>query len=94
MTRIQLACYGLLASAFILAALLMNQLPSLTQAHANETVTQPEYVFTTALTEANGDSLFILDKVNHVVIVYNLETRGNSGIINVSNFVRVADLLR
>lgn len=93
MTRTQLACYSLLASAFILAALLLVNLPKLSQAYASESVVTPDYSFTTATTQPDNESLFVLDSVNHIVLIYDLEVRGSDKRITLKNGYDVKRLL-
>lgn len=64
MNRTQLACYVLLASAFVLAGLLLSQLSSsraASTAYADQVVNQGSFTFMTARTKDNEESLFVID---------------------------------
>ena len=78
MNRTQTACFALLASAFVLAAILVIQLDRKAEANAahadGQNVLQTTFQMMTARTRGNqggGDeSLFILDNTKGVLIVY------------------------
>ncbi len=78
MNRIQLACYALTASAFVLAGLLtLNHQPN--EAQASEVITQQGFTLMTALTAEDEESLFILNNSSGNLLVYTQELRGNAG---------------
>jgi len=73
MNRIQTACYCLLTSAFILAAILVLRIDATTPdntADANMVVNQPQFSLMTARTRGTEESLFVLDSNNGKVVVY------------------------
>lgn len=74
MNKLQLACYSLTASAFVLAGLLVVALQNhLPQAHAGLVTQKDDYAFLTATTRSGEDSLFILDSRNQRLMVYTLD---------------------
>jgi len=85
MTRIQLACYGLIGSAFVLAALLVVQMESkrvLPTAQADQVITRGSITAMTARTSGAEESLFILDNVNQRLLVYQTVLQGARGQLN------------
>lgn len=77
MNRIQTACFCLLASAFVLSAILIVRIDDQAApnaAHADQVISQPAFTMMTARTrgdQADGDeSLFILDNTSGVLVVY------------------------
>lgn len=78
-TRITLACYGLLASAMVLAGLLIVQLQHrqpdlLPAAQANMLLTADQYSFLTARTRNNEDGLFVIDNRERKLLIYRIDT--------------------
>lgn len=65
MTRIQLACCFLLASAFLLGGILLVMLDAkfTSTAYATQTVSTGDFSILTAQTQNNEESLFIIDNV-------------------------------
>ena len=79
MNRIQTACFCLIASAFVLSAILIvriDQTAAPNAAQADQVIAQPGFTMMTARTRGGTDgdvgeeSLFILDSRNGVVVVY------------------------
>ena len=77
MNRIQTACFCLLASAFVLSAILIVRIDQQTApnaAHADQVIAQPAFTMMTARTRGSADageeSLFILDNNTGVLVVY------------------------
>ena len=79
MNRIQTACFCLLASAFVLSAILIVQIDqksAANAAHADQVIAQPAFTMMTARTRGGGDdgpgeeSLFILDNNAGVLVIY------------------------
>lgn len=71
MTRIQTACYALMASAFVLAAILFVQIDQRLQpAHAEMVMGQPGLIAMTAQTLPNREALFLLDAGSQQLLVY------------------------
>ncbi|MEO0477507.1 MAG: hypothetical protein AAF085_16305 [Planctomycetota bacterium] len=79
MNRIQTACFCLLASAFVLSAILIIQIDQKSAqnaAHADQVIAQPAFTMMTARTRGGGndgpgeESLFILDNNAGVLVVY------------------------
>ena len=79
MNRIQTACFCLIASAFVLSAILLvriDQKAAPNAAQADQVIAQPAFTMMTARTRGGGDgdvgeeSLFILDNNAGVMVVY------------------------
>lgn len=79
MNRIQTACFCLLASAFVLSAILIvrvDQQSASNAAHADMVIAQPQFTMMTAVTRGGGEgsdsdeSLFILENTQGVLLVY------------------------
>lgn len=92
MNRIQIASLALLASAFVLAGLLVVSLSSrLPAAQAGQIITRDSFTFLTAKTRNNDESLFVIDSVNEKLLVYNTTLRSKNSRIEL---VGVQDLSR
>ena len=78
MNQTQLTCCGLMASAFALAAALfinLNEKQLLPSAEAEMVLTTPQNLsFLTTRTQANEESLFVIDNINHKLLIYKLDT--------------------
>lgn len=73
MKRIEMACFSLAASAFVLAGILMVQLGSLSsQAKANMVIDRETFAVMTARTSNNDESLFIVDNSTGELLIYNM----------------------
>jgi len=77
MNRIQTACFALLASAFLLAGILIvrvDQKAAQNAALADQVISQPSFTMMTSRTRGEGDqseeSLFILDNNSGALLVY------------------------
>lgn len=77
MNRIQTACFCLLASAFVLSAILIvriDEQAAPNAVHADQVISQPAFTMMTARTRGDQDdgeeSLFILDNNAGVLVVY------------------------
>ena len=77
MNRTQTACFALLASAFVLSAILIVRLDEKAQPNAvqaDQNIYQPSFQMMTARTRggvANPDeSLFVLDNTKGILVVY------------------------
>jgi len=72
MSRIQLACVSLIASAFVLAGLLVVQMGSRLSnpAHAELVITRDDFTLMTAQTRRDEEALFVLDNVSGQLLVY------------------------
>ena len=77
MRRTELACYGLLASALLLAGMLVVQLQSggsLTpSANAEMTLTRGDLTVMTARTKDNEEALFVMDNITQELHVFTLD---------------------
>jgi len=74
MTRIQLACYALIASACVSAALLLSQLPGIEQeARAELLLNKDTLTLMTAQVRADEDALFVIDSVNEKLLIYTTD---------------------
>ncbi len=75
MNRTQTACFALLASAFVLAAILVVQIDRKAEANAahadGQNVLQTTFQMMTATTRNDDESLFILDNTKGVMVVYS-----------------------
>jgi len=74
MNRIQTACFMLLASAFVLSAILVVRLDKVdTQnpAQADQVIAQPDsFSLMTARTRGDDESLFVLDSRGGKLVIY------------------------
>lgn len=77
MKRTELAGYGLMASAFLLAGLLIVQLSgsgSLTPtAQAEMALTHGNLTVMTAQTKSNEEALFVMDNINQELHIFTLD---------------------
>lgn len=75
MNRTQTACYALIASAFILAGLLIFQLGTQHQNEANAgmVIAEGSFSIMTARTRTDEESLFVLENNSGILLVYRLE---------------------
>ena len=73
MTRINVACFCLLASAFALGGVLLVNLSTDLEptAHADMVVTRDNFTFMTALTADGAESIFLLDNLNEKLLIYD-----------------------
>lgn len=73
MNRIETACFGLIASAFILAGLLVVQLASTPNtAEAAMVITRDNFTLLTAKTKNGEESLFIINNITNRLLIYSL----------------------
>lgn len=74
MTRVQACCFVLIASACVLAGLLMARLgsPLDTPARAEMILGSGNVTLMTATTEAGEESLFVLDGTRGRLLIYNI----------------------
>lgn len=78
MTRIQMACWALVASAFVLGAILVAELGSVSnQAKANMVIDRDNFSLMTARTANGVDSLFVLDNTHGELLIYNMNVPNN-----------------
>lgn len=74
MNRIQTACFCLLASAFVLSAILVVRLDRVeteNAAHADQVIAQPNsFSLMTARTRGADESLFVLDSASGKLVIY------------------------
>lgn len=76
MNRTELACYGLLVSACILAGLLVFRLqdkPVLPTAHASLIANYENVTLMTAQTRGDEEALFALDSFNEKLLIYRID---------------------
>ncbi len=76
MNRIQLACFGLLTSAFVLSGILLSVLPARLEPRANAeslVVSRDNFTIMTAKTRQNEESLFVLENSSQKMIVYSVD---------------------
>lgn len=82
MTRTQMACYGLIASAFILSGLLVVKLQGvdlLPKAHADQLLTRANLTIMTARTRNDEESLFVMDNISQKLLIYKIRLVGRKG---------------
>lgn len=83
MTRIQLACFSLVASAFILAGLLFVQLgerydAGLTNpAYGGQVIARDQFTLLTARSRDDEEALFVLENSSATLLIYRLDTANN-----------------
>ena len=72
MTRIELACFGLIASAFVLAAVLVTNLGAnhTNRAQADMVVRADGVTLMTARTRRGEEGLFLLDNATQRLLIY------------------------
>lgn len=91
MTRIQTACYALLASAFVLAGMLLVQLPSMSNtAEASLVISRNNFTLLTAKTRSNEESLFVINNATDRLLIYTLDLGRKR--IELSGTANLADL--
>lgn len=75
MNRIQLACYGLMASAFLLAGALFVQIQErwTSPAWAELAVNKGSVTLMTARTRPDEEALFVLDNYTQKLLVYRVD---------------------
>ena len=75
MNRTRFACYSLLASAFVLAGILLVRLDThLTRvAFADQSVTSGDFTIMTARTKNDDEALFVLDNINARLLIIKTE---------------------
>ncbi|MCC5831349.1 MAG: hypothetical protein JJU36_18070 [Phycisphaeraceae bacterium] len=79
MNRVQMTGIFLTASALVLGLMVVVKLADVNPAQARMVTSGNSFEYLTAMTQPGSDSLFILDRENHVLIVYQLQLRGNRG---------------
>ncbi len=91
MTRIETSCFALIASAFILAGLLIVQVGSTPNtAEASMVITRENFTLLTARTRSNEESLFIINNNTSKLMIYTLDLARNR--IELSGGANLADL--
>jgi len=75
MGRTQLACYSLMASAFVLGGLLIMNRPGplAPTAQAEMVVHKDTLTMLTARTRPDEEALFILDSLNEMLLIYRID---------------------
>jgi len=78
MNRIETACYGLIASAFVLAGLLIAQVSTMPNtAQAEMVITRDNFTVLTAKTRDGEESLFLINNATNRLLIYTLDLPGN-----------------
>ena len=74
-SNIQVACYSLMASAFILAGVLIVGMADdfTSKAHAEMVIAEGSFSLMTTLTKSGEESLIVLDNTSATMLVYRLE---------------------
>jgi len=71
MKRTQLACYFLLASAFVLGGLMLNRSrPLVSEAEAGLVLSQSGFTIMTAQTGDGEEAIFVIDDNSQTLLVY------------------------
>lgn len=74
MTRIETACFGLIASAFILAGILIVQISAMPNtAEASLVITRDNFTLLTARTRNGEESLFVVNNNTSRMLIYTLD---------------------
>jgi hypothetical protein len=75
MNRTHLACYSMIASAFVLAGLLLVSLPErlVTSAEASLVLNKDTLTLMTARTRPDEEALFVLDGLSEKLLIYRLD---------------------
>lgn len=73
MKPIAIACYSLIASAFVLAGLLIVQLDARMEAQASMVIARDNFTVLTARTRNNEESLFVLDNAAQRLLIYRVD---------------------
>ena len=77
MNRTELACYGLLVSAFLLAGMLVVQMqsrgPLSPTAEAEMSITRGDLSVMTARTKDNEEALFVMDNISQELHIITLD---------------------
>jgi len=77
MKRIEMACYALMASAFVLAGILaveLNNVGGVAQtAHADMTLTRSNLTVMTARTKNDEEALFVLDNFTQRLLIFKTD---------------------
>jgi len=86
MNNIQIACYSLVASAFLLAGLLVFSLSGQLErsADASMVISQDSVSLMTAATRDGEEALWVLDNGSGRLLIYRMELRGKSGRLNLA----------
>lgn len=83
MTRIQLACFSLIASAFLLAGLLIVQLGErydaglARPAYGGQVIARDNFTLLTARTRDDEEALFVLENSSASLLIYRLDAADN-----------------
>lgn len=75
MKRIEIACYALIASAFVLGGLLVSSLQGKfePQAQAELVIHRENLTLMTAQTRSSEEALFVMDNVSGKLLIYTLD---------------------
>ena len=95
MNRTQIACYCLLASAFMLAGLLIvnvQRAQILPTAHADQVLAKGSLTIMTGRTGNSDESLFVLDNISQRLLIYRVKLTGRKGRIELARFVELDQL--
>jgi len=93
MTRKTLACYALIASAFVLGGLLTLKVAEKIETPARADMVVNKDIFTVLTTEGigGGDFIYALDNKNERLLCYNTDARGRIELyaaLNVAEWVQ------
>lgn len=75
MNRLQYACFALIASAFVLAGMLVMQMSGrlVQPAYAGEAILRDNLTAVSAQSREGEDALFVLDSISERMLIYRLE---------------------
>ena len=91
MNRTRLACYSLLASAFVLASILLVRLDThlTSSAFAGQSVTSGDFTVMTARTKNDDEALFVLDNINARLLIIKTDVnRKRIRVVEIVNLQR------
>ena len=93
MDRTKLACFSLMASAFVLAGLLLAQLPAQEKtAQGHMLTSKSRYTAMTTQTSKGEEALFVLDDTDHLLIYTTDLSRAGRGQPGQIKFLQAVDL--
>lgn len=92
MKRMEVACWSLIASAFVLSGILCVMMDgrALNRAEASQVISRDSYTLLTAKTRNNEEALFVLENTTQRLLVYTLDV--GKGRIDLAADVFVPDM--
>jgi hypothetical protein len=81
MSRVQVACFCLIASAFMLAGMLAMQLRQ-TQAQGSMVIDREDFALLTTQTRPDEEGLFVLDNGTGSLLIYRMDLANDEIVLN------------